>query len=290
MDKNKAIDLDYLSVLEISGKGAFDLLQGQITCDVSKVSSTHSCLGALCNAKGRVISSFILTSLSIDTYGLIGLSGTLIRTEEELCKYSPFYEVSLKQNKSLSFCGIEKKVFEDRYDIKIGLEENTAQINSTKFVRYLDKKFLLVISDKKGNLVDKNLFEKDRNRSEWDLDEILSFNVEISEKDSEKYTPHELSYDTTKRIDFEKGCYTGQEIVARMHYRGKNLPRLNLAESPDLEIRENMTVSNEENKKVGNIVKVVNLADKSLCLISTKEKNLLTPIKVTETNSALSLN
>ena len=290
MDKNKAIDLDYLSVLEISGKGAFDLLQGQITCDVSKVSSTHSCLGALCNAKGRVISSFILSSLSVDTYSLIGLLGTLVRTEEELSKYSPFYEVSLKQNKSLSFCGIEKKVFEDRYDIKIGLEENTAQINSTKFVRYLDKKFLLVISDKKGNLVDKNLFEKDRNRSEWDLDEILSFNVEISEKDSEKYTPHELSYDTTKRIDFEKGCYTGQEIVARMHYRGKNLPRLNLAESPDLEIRENMTISNEENKKVGNIVKVVNLADKSLCLISTKEKNLLTPLKVTETNSALSLN
>ncbi len=290
MDKNKAIDLDYLSVLEISGKGAFDLLQGQITCDVSKVSSTHSCLGALCNAKGRVISSFILSSLSVDTYSLIGLLGTLVRMEEELNKYSPFYEVSLKQNKSLSFCGIEKKVFEDRYDIKIGLEENTAQINSTKFVRYLDKKFLLVISDKKGNLVDKNLFEKDRNRSEWDLDEILSFNVEISEKDSEKYTPHELSYDTTKRIDFEKGCYTGQEIVARMHYRGKNLPRLNLAESPDLEIRENMTISNEENKKVGNIVKVVNLADKSLCLISTKEKNLLTPLKVTETNSALSLN
>ena len=290
MDKNKAIDLDYLSVLEISGKGAFDLLQGQITCDVSKVSSTHSCLGALCNAKGRVISSFILSSLSVDTYSLIGLLGTLVRTEEELSKYSPFYEVSLKQNKSLSFYGIEKKVFEDTYDLKIGLEENTAQINSTKFVRYLDKKFLLVISDKKGNLLDKNLFEKDRNRSEWDLDEILSFNVEISEKDSEKYTPHELSYDTTKRIDFEKGCYTGQEIVARMHYRGKNLPRLNLAESPDLEIRENMTISNEENKKVGNIVKVVNLADKSLCLISTKEKNLLTPLKVTETNSALSLN
>ena len=289
MDKNKAIDLDYLSVLEISGKGAFDLLQGQITCDVSKVSPTHSCLGALCNAKGRVISSFILTSLSVDTYSLIGLSGTLIRTEEELSKYSPFYEVRLKQNKKLSFYGIEKKVFEDTYDIKIGLEENTAQINSTKFVRYLDKKFLLVISDKKGNLVDKNLFKKDKNRSEWDLDEILSFNVEISEKDSEKYTPHELSYDTTKRIDFEKGCYTGQEIIARMHYRGKNLPRLNLAESLDLEIRENMTVSNEENKKVGNIVKVVNLADKSLCLISTKEKNLLTPLKVTQTNSVLSL-
>ena len=40
--------------------------------------------------------------------------------------------------------------------------------------------------------------------------------------DTNKYTPHELGYHQTNRIDFEKGCYTGQEIVARMHYRAKN--------------------------------------------------------------------
>ena len=47
MDKNKAIDLNHLSVLEVNGEGSFDLLQGQITCDVSKVSTKNSELGAL---------------------------------------------------------------------------------------------------------------------------------------------------------------------------------------------------------------------------------------------------
>ena len=92
------------------------------------------------------------------------------------------------------------------------------------------------------------------------------------------------------RIDFEKGCYTGQEIVARMHYRSKNLPRLRLVESTDIKIKEDMTVSNEDDKKVGKIVKVLNLPKKSICLISTKEKNLAKPLKVTETNSVLSIN
>ena len=42
-----------------------------------------------------------------------------------------------------------------------------------------------------------------------------------------------------------------------------------------------------KNKKVGNLVKVVNLPTKSFCLVSTKEKNLNTPLKVRETNSSL---
>jgi folate-binding Fe-S cluster repair protein YgfZ len=47
MDKNKVTNLNHLSVLEISGEGAFDLLQGQITCDVNKVDSNNSCLFSL---------------------------------------------------------------------------------------------------------------------------------------------------------------------------------------------------------------------------------------------------
>ena len=68
MEKSKLISLKHLRVLEISGKGAFDLLQGQITCDIEKIKSERSALGALCNAKGRVVSSFIVYLIKKDTY------------------------------------------------------------------------------------------------------------------------------------------------------------------------------------------------------------------------------
>ena len=107
MDKNKAIDLNHLSVLEVNGEGSFDLLQGQITCDVSKVSTKNSELGALCNAKGRIISSFSLCYLEDHSYVLIGDNAALLKTEEELKKYSPFYDVKIKGNKCFSFFGVD---------------------------------------------------------------------------------------------------------------------------------------------------------------------------------------
>ena len=290
MDKNKVTDLNHLSFLEINGKGAFDLLQGQITCDVNKVDSNNSCLGALCNAKGRIISSFILCLLEKGSYGLIGHHKTLKKTEEELQKYSPFYEVEINENLSFSFFGINKETFENSYNKKIVHPDNTIEIRGSTFISYLGKKFLLAFCNKEGLSEFENLFELDANRIDWKLDEILCQNVEISEENIGKFTPHELNYDVNNRIDFEKGCYTGQEVVARMQYRSKNLPRLCVAESSDLNISEKMTLTNTEDRKIGNLVKVVNLEEKSVCLISAKKKNYLeSSFKVKETNSTLTI-
>ena len=60
MKSNELIELGYLSTLEIIGEGSIDLLQGQITADMTKVTDTQNCLGALCNVKGRVESSFLI--------------------------------------------------------------------------------------------------------------------------------------------------------------------------------------------------------------------------------------
>ena len=290
MDKNKAIDLNHLSVLEVNGEGSFDLLQGQITCDVSKVSATNSELGALCNAKGRIISSFNLCYLQDRSYALIGHTEALLKTEEELKKYSPFYKVELNENKSFSFFGVDKDTFEDIYNEKVVQTENTIEIGGCRFISYLGKKFLLAFCNEDGLTEFKNLFELIEERAQWNLDEILCRNVEISKENIGKFTPHELNYDVNNRIDFDKGCYTGQEVVARMQYRSKNLPRLCVAESSDLSISEKMTLTNEEDRKIGNLVKVVNLEEKSICLISAKKKNYLeSSFKVKETNSTLTI-
>lgn len=290
MDKNKAIDLNHLSILEVNGEGSFELLQGQITCDVTKVSAKNSELGALCNAKGRIISSFNLCHLDDRSFALIGHAEALIKTEEELRKYSPFYQVEIKENKSFSFFGVDKKAFEDIYNEQVTGTENTIEIGGCRFINYLDKKFLLAICNENGLAEFKNLFEPIEEKAQWNLDEILNRNVEISKENIGKFTPHELNYDVNNRIDFEKGCYTGQEVVARMQYRSKNLPRLNIAESSDLSITEKMTLTNTEDKKIGNLVKVINLENKSVCLISAKEKNYLEKsLKVKETNSTLTI-
>ena len=61
MEEKGLINLEYLSILELNGKGSFELLQGRITADMEKVSDNESVMGAICDIKGRVISSFFVT-------------------------------------------------------------------------------------------------------------------------------------------------------------------------------------------------------------------------------------
>ena len=74
----------------------------------------------------------------------------------------------------------------------------------------------------------------------------------------------------TERVDFEKGCYTGQEIVSRMHYRAKSLPRLYLAQGSNALLEANVSVEDNTGKRAGTIVKVLNHLDGSYALISIK--------------------
>ena len=290
MDEIKLIELNYLGMLEVSGEGSFDLLQGQITCDLNKINSSSSSLGALCNSKGRVLSSFIVSSSEVTRFILIGPSKMMEKTEEELNKYSPFYQVKIKRNTSSLFYGIKKELYKKLYGKAFLAEGNTLKINDISFISYLNKDYLLAICKSSSMVPDQILnLEFEENPDKWFIDELQNLNVEITEDNSGKYTPHDLNYDLTKRVDFDKGCYTGQEVVARMQYRAKNLPSLKLAESTNTQLKTNMIVCNEKDIKIGSLVKTLNLSTKSICLISTKDKTDNSILKVRETDSDLVL-
>ena len=287
MTNIKLIKLDYLSTLSFSGEGALELLQGQITCDMEKVNEQHSSLGALCNIKGRVVSSFLVTSGKKSEFNLIGPKETLIKTHKTLKKYLPFYKVKVEQDSSYNFYAVEKRGFKKNFGIEIPDYKNTLVYDNVRFISYLKKEFLLAIKQSKA----KSEFLKDSKTQnslyEWFLDELYALNIEVTEELSGLYTPHELSYDRTSRIDFKKGCYTGQEIVARMHYRAKNLPKIMLAECKEIDLKVNMTICDKKDKKVGNIVKIVNKSDKSICGLSLKTDELTQEFQVKGTSTTL---
>ncbi len=66
----------------------------------------------------------------------------------------------------------------------------------------------------------------ERNSQSFERDELLAGIPEIRREQSEKYTPHMLNLDLLGAVSLDKGCYTGQEIVARTHYRGMSKRRL----------------------------------------------------------------
>lgn len=105
----------------------------------------------------------------------------------------------------------------------------------------------------------------------------------IIDENSEEYVPQMLSLDLLKAINFKKGCYTGQEIVARMQYLGKHKRRLALIHTEhqeDLEV--NAKILDENDKDAGTIV--YSEGNKALAVIRLeyleKALKIQNPIKI----------
>ena len=286
MKSNELIELDYLSTLEIIGEGAIDLLQGQITADMTKVTDGKNCLGALCNIKGRVESSFLIVKKAElkDAFLLIGDRELMKTTRDILQKYSPFYKLEMRFNDEYKFIAIDEDFLSFNFS-KTDLNLNVQHHKDFLRVHYLEKKFHLLIFDKEVDCF-KDL-EKTNDLNEWEKDNIINKDFNIKPEDTNKYTPHELGYHQTKRIDFEKGCYTGQEIVARMHYRAKKLPFL-LTGSLDAHESTSPEVLNQEGKKAGTLLSTAKQENSNLCLISMNKNYENEEIKFKD-SSAISI-
>ena len=206
MEEKRLIKLEYLSILELNGKGSFELLQGQITSDMDKVSERNCVLGAICDVKGRTIGSFVtaLNAERDDSFHLIGDKKVLELTMAVLEKYQPFYDTKMSIEDQYQFFGIKNDLLKDLFP-ESNLDNSFEDNDLFSRVHYLEKEFHIVYSTN-PKLFD--AFEVSLDESAWKQDEILNLNYEITSEASNKFTPHELGYHLTSRIDFEKGCYT----------------------------------------------------------------------------------
>ena len=290
MNEKRLINLNYLNILEIVGEGAIDLLQGQLTCDLEKVNAENPVLGALCNIKGRLISSFVIINPNLENpnkFWLIGPESMMIKTLTVLKKYSPFYkvEMSIMENKEFYGAKVEAlKGFFPGYNIG----DNQSDHKGNLILGYLDKNYKLIITNK-NNIALKGAEDVTSNLEDWFLDNFYNKDIEITEDLSEKLTPHEINYDLTGRVDFEKGCYTGQEIVARMHYRAKNLPRLYLAEGSNGLTEDNMSIEDQSGKRIGSVIKALKHPNGNYALISIKTDKVEKSYKISGSETLLTV-
>ena len=245
---NGLLKLDYLSILEINGKGSSELLQGQITADMDKVSNTNSVIGAICDIKGRAVSSFVVCkeTSADNNFLLIGNTASIEVAYEVLNKYKPFYDTELTFASTTYIYGIdEETVIENFPDTE--LSKSFQNYGDAFRVHYLDKQYHLLLTKKR---LEENVLNPEESQVLWLIDDINNLNMEITQEISGEFTPHELGYPSTARIDFEKGCYTGQEIVARMHYRAKKLPTVLLKNSSH-KYEIGTKIQSEDNKSIG---------------------------------------
>jgi folate-binding protein YgfZ len=197
------------------------------------------------------------------SFFLVGETKALEATQKILEKYKPFYDCSLKQKEDIKFYAIEEDCLIMNFP-ESKLEISFQNYDSFFRLHYLKKKYHLVAFTESEEFKGYNI---SNDKLPWELDEIINQNFEITSEVINKFTPHELGYHLNTRIDFEKGCYTGQEIVARMHYRAKKLPEI-LVRSTNKEVEDLAKVYDKDNKVVGLILSCTKTDSNYHCLLS----------------------
>jgi len=193
---NKIIILEDRSILEISGPDRGKFLQGLITNDINKATEKNLIFSVMLNAQGRFLYDFFI----FESAEKLFLDCLASRRDEILQKLS-FYklraQVQIKKNDEL----LVAQSFDN-----IGFADPRHKNLGQRI--YLEKSQLQNFTLEKSALYHFNRIINKIPESENDLTYEKSFILEFG-------------FDDLNAIDYQKGCYVGQELTARTHYRGE---------------------------------------------------------------------
>ncbi len=207
------VDLSHFAILKVSGPDAGKFLQGQITCEVLGLKAGEHTLGAYCNIKGRVESLFRIW-YQHDSYYLRMPNNLIEPTINELQKYAIFSKVQM-HIVSEHLCGFG--LCNDQIDLPSFKHSDLAILNISHARSEIYGPF---------NLVSK-LWQHCSNHAKhvdpyvWDLLDIQAGLPELYPATVDEFFPHDLNLPALNAVSFNKGCYRGQEVIARMQHRGK---------------------------------------------------------------------
>lgn len=212
-------DLSNLGTITITGEKAKQFLQGQVTGNLEEVTPTQSRLAAYCDIKGRVVSFFRI--IQCDAHYLLIMDKDIIETvTKTLRKYAVFSRVTVEMAAPFShYIGILDKnpefseyTFPEKFDQVISTASYTAYRMPGTILRWV----LLLHADATPRIPTHFL-----NRENWDAMDILTGFPSLTQATSAQFTPHRLGLIRLNAVSFDKGCYLGQEIVARTQYLGQ---------------------------------------------------------------------
>ena len=199
--------LTHYSLIQIEGTEAEKYLQGQLTCDVAKLAAGESTLTAHCDPKGKMSALFRLIRQDEQTFYMLLKSELLPSALDQLKKYAVFSKVTFTSldwqilgaagTKGIEKCG--QFSAQIRIDVN-GQQPRVILLNPTRLA-----------------------LEPTVEAEAWDLLDIQDGVPGLAAATQLEFIPQALNLQSVEQaISFHKGCYIGQETVARAKYRGAN--------------------------------------------------------------------
>ena len=230
--------LDHLGIVQISGVDAPDFLQRQLSNDVSKVSCGNSSLGAYLTPKGRIIANFLILSHN-QTFLLVLNSGLMDSVGKRIKMFVLRDKVEVSLVDRMIVCGgYLDSLPESMKNLLPRQNYQCTTHNDIIIVRIpgTNSRFYMIGAKSK---IQSNFGSFDDSEVEtWKLEDIECGIASIGPATTGQLVPQANNLDLVGGVSFKKGCYPGQEIVARLHYRGgvnRRLLRANAAAEAEVE-------------------------------------------------------
>ncbi len=295
-------------LIKVSGEDAFDFLQGQLTNDLAEVTDEKAQLSAYCDPQGQVLALFVVIKQGDDFYLMV--DGSLKETvQKRLQMFVMRSKVTLTDMSEewvqIGYAGefadleiqrLLQNKNKDLYQVTLCTLETDDDIILVKLPGPYHRYQLI------GNVESlQSAWQKLRNQTDpinnldWNLLDIAAGIPQVNAQNSGHYIAQFLNLDKLDAINFKKGCFPGQEVIARVHYRGKvtkRMMRLHIDDTIELNTLDSLTVTDQNDKPYKFEVVIANpdILKGTLCLAVTTVKPLLTAEGQLKTEQGVAVN
>ncbi|TVQ88458.1 MAG: folate-binding protein [Chromatiaceae bacterium] len=244
-------DLSHLGIIRASGADAIKFLQGQVSNDLRELSATHSQLSSHCSAKGRMLAIFRMLRVGEDLLMVL----PRVQMETLLKRLRMFVlrsEVSLADASDELVClglllraadngagqqaaGTVAVALAERFNPLPATANAMLQVGAASLIRVAGEqpRYLFVGPADSAQTLWEAVAGAGAERADadaWALADIRAGLPTVLPATSDTFVPQMANLHLVDGLSFHKGCYAGQEVVARMQYLGKLKRRMYMAE------------------------------------------------------------
>ena len=217
--QNGVASLEHLGVIQVEGEDAAKFLHGQLTQDFALLDLQHARLAAFCSAKGRMQASFIGFKRAQGNVLLVCSKDLLAATLKRLSMFV------LRAKAKLSDASDKFAV----YGLLGNATQSIAEKDDSAWVK-TEKEAAIYVNLYPAEGVKRQLCVQPADHAapsgqalaleHWLWTEVRSGVATLSTPVVEAFVPQMLNYESVGGVSFKKGCYPGQEVVARSQFRG----------------------------------------------------------------------
>ncbi|OTQ68924.1 tRNA-modifying protein YgfZ [Gilliamella apis] len=210
----KPTSLSDWQLVKVSGIDNRTFLQGQVTADINHLNEYTALFAAHCDAKGRMWSNLILFQRGADIFYIVRKT-VAEKQIAALKKFAVFSKVTVEPVTDLNLIGLENNAIEQSIIAELGDNSCITRGDVTYIKIPLPEIRVIKVSNEP---LPTDLQSADH----WLKLDLEAGYAIIDEPNIESLLPQACNLQHYNAISFDKGCYCGQEMVARAQFRGAN--------------------------------------------------------------------